>query len=230
MLSGCKLIYNSHMDKIDADLIIFDLDGTLIDSKKDIACAVNLTLQRMDVRPLPDETIYGYVGNGVRPLIEETLKKRGRAVEIQVAIKHFQELYITHLLDTTVMFNGIPEILQNFRSRKKMAVASNKPYRYIKKILDGLNMTRFFASVKGGDSVEMKKPAPDMLNVIMDETSTSKENSVFIGDSGIDIRTGKNAGVRTIGATYGFRSVGEIMENNPDALINSPYELEKIIE
>lgn len=217
------------MGKIDADLIIFDLDGTLIDSKQDIACAVNLTLQKMDVRPLPDEVIYGYVGNGVRPLIEEMLKKRGKAVEIQTAIKYFQELYTTHLLDTTVMFDGIQEVLQNFHNRKKMAVASNKPYRYVKKILEGLNMTRFFLSVKGGDSVKIKKPAPDMLNVIMDETCTSKENSVFVGDSGVDIRTGKNAGVRTIGATYGFRSVGEIMEDNPDAFINSPYEISGII-
>lgn len=218
------------MAKISTDLIIFDLDGTLIDSKKDIACAVNMTLQSMDIRPLPHETIYGYVGNGVRPLVEEALKKRGRAAEIETAIKNFQEFYMAHLLDTTVMFNGVPEILQTFSQRKKMAVASNKPYRYVKKILDGLDMTRFFASIKGGDSVEMKKPAPDMLNVIMDETSTSKENSVFIGDSGIDIQTGKNAGVMTIGATYGFRTVGEIMENSPDALINSPHELEGIIE
>lgn len=218
------------MAKIHADLIIFDLDGTLIDSKKDIALAVNLTLQRMDLMPLTDEVIYGYVGNGVRPLIEETLKRRGRAVETETAIKYFQKFYKTHLLDSTVMFGGVPEVLQIFSQQKKMAVASNKPYRYVKKILDGLDMTRFFASIKGGDSVEVKKPAPDMLNVIMEETSTSKEKAVFIGDSGIDIQTGKNAGVKTIGATYGFRSAVEVMESSPDVLISSPYELEGIVE
>ena len=141
------------MMKIDARLIIFDLDGTLIDSKKDIAYAVNETLKKMGMAPLPEEEVYGYVGNGVRPLIEQTIKNNGMEAGLSTAIEHFRELYIKHLLDTTIMFDGILEVLEHFRTDKKMAVASNKPYRYVEKILDGLGMTGYFSSVKGGDNV-----------------------------------------------------------------------------
>ncbi|GMT42221.1 MAG: phosphoglycolate phosphatase [bacterium] len=218
------------MAKLSVDLIIFDLDGTLIDSKKDIAYAVNRTLEGMDLQPIPERTVYQYVGNGVRPLIEQTLRGSGKETGIPEAIRLFQKFYTTHLLDNTVMFDGVPEILEHFQNLgKKMAVASNKPYRYVKKIMDGLNMTRFFLSVKGGDSVEMKKPAPEMLDAVINETGADRKSSVFVGDSGIDVRTGKNARIKTVGVTYGFRSAEEIMENKPDMLIDSPRELKEII-
>lgn len=217
------------MMKIDAQLIIFDLDGTLIDSKKDIAYAVNETLKRMELTPIPEEEVYGYVGNGVRPLIEQTMKNNGMEADLSTAIDHFRELYIKHLLDTTIMFDGVPEVLEHFRTDKKMAVASNKPYRYVEKILDGLGMTGYFSSVKGGDNVEIKKPAPEMLNTILEETGIDRDNCVFVGDSGVDIRTGKNAGVRTVGVTYGFRPMEEIMENEPDILVDTPLMLKEVI-
>jgi phosphoglycolate phosphatase len=217
------------MNKIDARLIIFDLDGTLIDSKRDIAYAVNEMLKRMDLRPIEPGKIYGYVGNGVRPLIEQTLAQNGMSADIPTAIDHFRELYIKHLLDTTVMFDGVKEVLDHFQKSKIMAVASNKPIRYVKKIVDGLGMTGYFTAIKGGDDVEMKKPAPEMLNAIMEETSIGRESCVFVGDSGVDIRTGKNAGVKTVGVTYGFRPVEEIVENEPDLLVDSPLQLKEII-
>ncbi len=217
------------MMKIDARLIIFDLDGTLIDSKKDIAYAVNETLKRMGLAPIPEEEVYGYVGNGVRPLIEQTMANNGMKADLSTAIDHFRELYIKHLLDTTIMFDGVPEVLEHFRTDKKMAVASNKPYRYVAKILDGLGMTGYFSSVKGGDNVEIKKPAPEMLNTILEETGIDRDNCVFVGDSGVDIRTGKNAGVKTVGVTYGFRPMEEIMENEPDILVDTPLMLKEVI-
>lgn len=228
-LKLCGLRYNFRIMKIEAQLIIFDLDGTLIDSKKDIAFAVNETLKKMGLSPIPQEEVYGYVGNGVRPLIEQTMTNNGMKADLPAAIEHFRELYIKHLLDTTIMFDGVPELLAHFHADKIMAVASNKPYRYVAKILDGLGMTGYFSSVKGGDDVEVKKPAPEMLNTILEETSIDKKNCVFIGDSGIDIRTGKNAGVKTVGVTYGFRPVEEIMENEPDFLVDSPLKLKEII-
>lgn len=217
------------MKKLDASLIIFDLDGTLIDSKKDIAHAVNQTLLRMELNPIPVDLVYGYVGNGVRPLIEQTMAKNGRAGDLATAIEHFRELYIKHLLDTTLMFDGIKEILEHFQNDKTMAVASNKPIRYVEKILVGLGMTGYFSSVKGGDDVEMKKPAPEMLHTIMQETSHAPQECVFIGDSGVDIRTGKNAGVKTVGVTYGFRPLEEIVENSPDVMVDSPAQLKDVI-
>ncbi len=218
------------MKEFNIDLIIFDLDGTLIDSKKDIAFSVNETFRKMGINQLPEETIYGYVGNGVRPLIDRTLTAAGKENSISQAVEHFRSIYIDHLLDTTVMFGGVAEALESFKNRKKMAIASNKPYRYVEKILKGLGMDDFFESVKGGDSVEMKKPAPEMLQSIMKEISISNpKNAVFVGDSGVDIRTGKNANVMTIGVTYGFRSRQEVEENEPDAIIDSPTELMDIL-
>lgn len=217
------------MKKIDADLVIFDFDGTLVDSKRDIAFAVNEMLSRMSLTQMTAETIYGYVGNGVRPLIESTLETSGRKDEIGTAIKHFQEIYIAHLLDTTVLFDGVSEMLNSLHGRRKMAVASNKPYRYVKKIIDGLEISHFFYSVKGGDSVEVKKPAPEMLNIIMDETSSEKGSTVFIGDSGVDIKTGKNADIKTIGVTYGYRSRDEIIESKPDLVVESVEQLKEVI-
>ncbi len=219
------------MKEFNVDLIIFDLDGTLIDSKKDIAFSVNETFRRMGIDPIPEETIYGYVGNGVRPLIDRSLAAAGKENAISQAIEHFRAIYIDHLLDTTVMFGGVDEVLESFnKNRKKMAIASNKPYRYVEKILKGLGMDDYFESVKGGDSVEMKKPAPEMLQSIMKEVSIDDpKDAVFVGDSGVDIRTGKNANVRTIGVTYGFRSRKEVEENEPDAIIDSPIELMDIL-
>ena len=157
------------------------------------------------------------------------MAKNGKASDIATAIEHFREFYIKHLLDTTVMFDGIREILEHFQKDKKMAVASNKPIRYVEKILIGLGMTGYFSCVKGGDDVEVKKPAPEMLHTIMEETSHGPEECVFIGDSGVDIRTGKNAGVKTVGVTYGFRPLEEIVENSPDIMVDSPAQLKDVI-
>jgi len=216
------------MRKFDAELIVFDLDGTLIDSKRDIAYAVNATLARINHPPLTDELIYQYVGNGVRPLIEKAVAATGGGNSLDTAIKHFQEIYIAHLLDTTVLFDGIAGVLEHFKG-KKMAVASNKPHRYVVKILDGLDVSRYFVSVKGGDSVVEKKPHRMMLDVILQEAKAGATQTVFVGDSAVDMMTGKNAGIRTIGVTYGFRPEREILDSAPDAIIGAPEDLVGLI-
>lgn len=216
------------MNVIDAELIIWDLDGTLIDSKKDIAFAVNETLERIDHPPISDEEIYSYVGNGVRPLIERAVAATGGGNAFDVAIKHFQEIYMAHLLDTTILFDGILDVLRYFEN-KKMAVASNKPYKYVTKILEGLRVADLFISVKGGDSLPTRKPDPEMINVILREAGTGANNAVFVGDSAVDILTGKNAGVRTIGVSYGFRPLAELIKSAPDLLVPTPEDLKRAI-
>ncbi len=216
------------MKKFGAELIIFDLDGTLVDSRRDIAYAVNSTLARIDHPPLSNELIYEYVGNGVRPLIERAVAATGGGNSLDTAIKHFQDIYVAHLLDTTILFDGMMEVLEHFKG-KKMAVASNKPYLYVTKILDGLDVSRFFVSVKGGDSVERPKPHRMMLDVILEEAAVGASDALFIGDSAVDVMTGKNASVRTIGVTYGFRPEQEVLESAPDAVIAAPVELKGLI-
>jgi len=217
--------------KINAELIIFDLDGTLIDSRRDIAVSVNETLEALSLPALSKELIYSYVGNGVRPLLERAVREAGLENGIERAVEIFRQVYPKRLLETTVMFDGVEDVLTHFLALgKKMAVASNKPYRYIEDILKGLDMIRFFLSVKGGDSQKRSKPEPDMLNSIMFETGVDNSLTVFVGDSGIDIQTGKNSAVRTIGVTYGFRSREEVVENLPDVIAACPAELKQIIE
>jgi len=219
------------MKKLKADLIIFDLDGTLIDSKKDIADAVNSTLVGMGLEEMALEALYHYVGNGVRPVIEKSMIDSNQAERLPEAIKHFQDTYIEILLDTTVMFEGIGEVLDHFASKgKKMTVASNKPYRYVDKIIKGLDMSRYFLSVLGGDSLHTSKPDPEMLVESMKEAGVGREGSIMVGDSRVDIKAGINTGIRTIGVAYGFREREELVDAKPDVIIETPLELKEVIE
>lgn len=216
------------MKTLNADLIIWDLDGTLIDSKKDIAFAVNETLARIDHPPISNEEIYSYVGNGVRPLIERAVAASGGGNSLDAALALFQDIYMTHLLDTTILFDGILDVLRHF-DKKKMAVATNKPFGWTMKILQGLQVADLFISIKGGDSLPTRKPDPEMISVILREAATGAEQAVIIGDSAVDIQTGKNAGVRTIGVSYGFRPVAELIKSGPNLLVASPMDLKRAI-
>ncbi len=216
------------MKKLHADLIVWDLDGTLIDSKKDIAYAVNETLARINHPPLDNEEIYRYVGNGVRPLIERAVAATGGGNSLEVALTRFREIYLAHLLDTTILFDGMLDVLHHFEG-KKMAVATNKPHRWAQKILEGLRVDGFFMSVKGGDSLPTHKPDPAMLNAIMHEAGLPPERTILVGDSAVDMATGRNAGVRTIGVSYGFRPVAELIESAPDLLIHTVADLKRAI-
>lgn len=216
------------MKTINAELIIWDLDGTLIDSKKDIAFAVNETLARIDHPPISNEEIYSYVGNGVRPLIERAVAASGGGNSLDTALNLFQNIYLAHLLDTTILFDGILDVLRHF-DNKKMAVATNKPFGWTMKILKGLQVADLFVSIKGGDSLPTRKPEPEMVNVILHEAKTGAKNAVIVGDSAVDIQTGKNAGVRTIGVSYGFRPVAELIKSAPDLLVPTPLDLKRAI-
>lgn len=216
------------MKTINADLIIWDLDGTLIDSKKDIAFAVNETLARIDHPPISEEEIYSYVGNGVRPLIERAVAASGGGNSLDNALSLFQNIYLTHLLDTTILFDGILDVLRHFEN-KKMAVATNKPFGWTMKILEGLQVADLFVSIKGGDSLPTHKPDPEMVNAILREAEISAKNAVIVGDSAVDVQTGKNAGIRTIGVSYGFRPVAELIKSAPDLLVPTPLDLKKAI-
>jgi len=218
------------MKKIDAKLIIFDLDGTLIDSKEDIATALNQTLKAVSIPELPLSVIYSHVGNGVRELLKDSVREADNGVDFSEAVKHFRKIYPKRLLDTTVMFDGVKEQLDHFFSKNKvMAVASNKPAEYVNPVIDGLGMRKYFAEVFGGNSLKTKKPEPEMINTILKNTGIIKEDAVFIGDSAVDIEAGKNSSIKTIGCTYGFRSKEEIIKSMPDIVIEHPKQMSEVI-
>lgn len=206
-----------------AELIIFDLDGTLIDSSEDIAWAVNKTLKQMRFEELSYQAIKERIGWGVKMLLQKALPEEKHNL-LEEARAIFMGYYSSHLLVRTRLYPGAAEVLQHFKD-KKIAIATNKPLNLTEKILDELNILIYFRKVIGGDGVQNKKPAPEAIEIILKELNVLPKEAVFIGDSMIDIEAGKKAGVITIGAAYGFRGRQELEEAGADVVIEDIKEL-----
>jgi len=208
------------MKRFDVDTVVFDLDGTLIDSKKDIATALNKTFIEMDYEPLPMETIAGFVGNGVAPLIRRAVEVAGHTERLEEVMTLFRRHYWDHLLDSTRLFEGVSETLEKLDGRYHMGLVSNKPERYTKRIVAELGLAPFVGNaVFGGDTLPVKKPDPSALLEISRIYSTPASRMLLVGDSAVDVQTAKNAGARSVGVTYGFRDVRELVDAGADALI-----------
>jgi phosphoglycolate phosphatase len=212
------------------DLVIFDLDGTLIDSSVDLANSVNATRAHLHLPPIENEIVYSYVGNGAPVLIRKVLGSGYPDDIVQGALEYFLAYYREHMLDNTVLYPGVREVLDRFRTKGiTMAVLTNKPVRFSQAIVDGLGLHLHFRSVYGGNSFEQKKPHPVGIETLMAETGATREQTVMVGDSGVDVQTARNAGVAVCWVTWGFQPE-TFAENPPDFLINRPEELaEKVI-
>lgn len=206
-------------------LIIFDLDGTLIDSKTDIANSVNFALAQEGFPTLPQKTIESFVGRGMMYLIRDVIGTPTEEQAQKVA-QNFWQHYMEHLLDETYMYSGVQEFLDEFSYIEK-AVVTNKPYAFSKKILEGLKIAPHFRWLIGGDSLPHQKPSPKMLDPIFEELG-HKPSTLFVGDSQIDIDCGKAAGTLTCGVTYGFRDPEELVACKPDYLIHQFSELKNL--
>ncbi len=217
------------MNKLDIRLIIFDLDGTLIDSKNDIADSVNYTLKNLHLPAVQNSIIYSYVGNGVLPLLEKVISRSNKKSNLEDALKVFRKHYEDHLLDTTRLYPGVMEILKCF-SDVNMGLVSNKPEGFAKKILKGLKVDCFFPVVIGGDTLKTKKPEPEGVNMIMDRFGADLHETIIVGDGGVDIKTGKEAGIHTCGVSYGLRDRSELVEAGADIIIDDIRELKNYIK
>ena len=184
-------------------LLIFDLDGTLIDSKTDLVLSVNATRKRMGLGPLPAEVVSSYVGRGVTVLIRRALGEAATESNVEKATAIFLEYYRDHMLDNTVPYPGVREALEELNGRK-MAVLTNKPVRFSRAILEGLSMAGYFSHIYGGNSFARKKPDPVGLLTLMNELAAGPGETMIVGDSDTDVLTGRNAGVWTCGVTYGL--------------------------
>ena len=206
-------------------LIIFDLDGTLIDSRRDIADAVNWTLREFGFSELPIERVSSFVGNGVRNLMMQALREVGVADgKLERSIKLFRRRYGEHLLDHTCLYPGVVKVLEFFKHRKQ-AVITNKPEDFSRTILTGLGIDSYFFQILGGDQGFPKKPAPDTVLEVLRRASIASNEAVLVGDSAMDVETGKNAGVKTIAVTYGFGKQKEVENASPNLIINQLEEL-----
>jgi phosphoglycolate phosphatase len=207
------------------DLLIFDLDGTLIDSKLDLAHAVNATRSHMGMAPLEFERVYSYVGNGAPVLIRRALGEHATEEEVEEGLEFFLEYYRDHALDYTKLYPGVKESLDRLLAAgKRMAVLTNKPVRMSKSIVEGLGVAPHFFRVYGGNSFDFKKPNPIGVETLMHETNIPHERTLMIGDSAVDVNTAVNAGVKSCGVTYGFQPES-LADPKPDLLVDRMEEL-----
>lgn len=203
--------------------LIFDLDGTLIDSKLDLAVAVDATLKHMGRAPMPHETIAGYVGRGASALIRSVLGESVTSEEVETGLAYFLSYYRAHMLDNTVTYPGVREGLASL-AKYPMAVLTNKPVRFSKAILIGLNLLPFFRYVYGGNSFETKKPDPAGVNILLRDLGIAASEAMVVGDSDVDVRTARNAGAWACGVTYGF-GLASLREHPPDLMLDSLVDL-----
>ena len=213
--------------RIPIELLIFDLDCTLIESKWDIATAVNLTLDQLKLPLRSEEEIFSFVGDGVKRLLRLSVGEENEA-RYGEALRVFRGHYLAHCLDRTRFYPGIDGVLSHF-SHKPKAVATNKALEYTLKILDGLGR-HHFAHVVGGDDGYGLKPEPGMLLKVMEELKIDKARTVLIGDSTNDINGGHNAGIRVCAVGYGMGNRAKMAACQPEWFIERPEELTELFE
>src|SRR5215469_13239378 len=214
-------------------LVIFDLDGTLIDSRLDLVHSVNAALRHIGHAELPDEVIASYVGDGAPVLIQRALggEKIEEAV-VRKGLEFFLSYYREHKLDHTTVYTGVSEALASIQkstngSPRKLAVLTNKPVIPSKAIVEALGLAPYFMQVYGGNSFQSKKPDPEGARKLLEETRVRPEQAVIVGDSHTDIETGHNAGMWTIGVTYGF-APHTLQDAAPDVVVDHPHELARL--
>jgi phosphoglycolate phosphatase len=227
-------------------LLIFDLDGTLIDSRLDLIHSVNAALRHIGRDELDGDVIASYVGDGAPALMRRAVGETEDENVLRAALEYFLGYYRLHKLDHTTVYEGIPEMLASVadpaappgagtsaidgrkKVQRQMAVLSNKPVIPSRDIVRAFGLNDFFVRIYGGNSFETKKPHPLGVRTILEEIGVSPEQALMIGDSSVDVLTGRNAGMWTCGVTYGF-APHTLVEVPPDVLIDSPYELRDLL-
>jgi phosphoglycolate phosphatase len=222
-----------------AKLLIFDLDGTLVDSRVDLANSINAMLRHYGRLELPNDVIASYIGNGAPMLVRRALGDPDDESFLQEALLYFLSYYREHKLDNTYVYEGIKEALNAIQHSRngaasesthalRMAVLSNKPVVPSRAIVDALGLGPYFFQVYGGNSFHTKKPDPAGVHALLHEAGAQPGEAVIIGDSDIDILTARNAGIYSVGVTYGL-APHTLADAPPDVLIDHPRELATVL-
>jgi phosphoglycolate phosphatase len=206
-------------------LVVFDLDGTLVDSLRDIAAAVNDALARVapGARPLALAEIHAFVGEGATVLLRRSLEAAGATVPVEQVLPAYLESYGRRLLDTTAFYPGVLPALDALADNT-LAVLTNKPGDLSRTLLCGLGADRRFARIWGTGDVPSRKPDPSGLQRLARELGARLAETVMVGDSAVDVETGRAAGCRTVGVTYGFDPQG-VIAAGPDLLLDDLRDL-----
>jgi len=210
-------------------LVIFDLDGTLVDSVEDLCNSVNAARAYMGLPPLAHELVASYVGNGAPVLIRRAMGPEATEEQVQEALGFFLSYYREHMLDHTRPYPGVVETLEKLHEcGVRMAVLTNKPERFSRDLCAGLGLAQYFFRIYGGNSFEQKKPDPVGIRTLMQQAGAKPQETWMVGDSATDVLTARNAGVRAVGVTYGI-SPETLKQAPPDFLIDSMTQLIPIL-
>jgi 2-phosphoglycolate phosphatase len=206
--------------------VIFDLDGTLIDSRKDIAVAANKTLSELNLPTLPEDTIASFIGGGVDILVKRCLGEQNMH-RFDEVLQNYKKNYGQSCTVYTTLYPGVKEVLEFLKKREiEIALATNKVISLSEKILEHLGVRNYFSVMLGPEHVKNRKPNPEIINVLLEKINTKPEEALYVGDSELDILCGKNAGTHTCAVTYGIASIESIIEADPDFIIT---DLKKLI-
>lgn len=209
-------------------LILFDLDGTLVDTSLDITNAINYAIKPCNITPISPQKTISLVGEGITRLMEKIIENnmQQQTIDRDKLVKSFLDYYSEHLLDNTTIYPKVRESLAELRGYKK-AVISNKRENLSIKLLEGLDLLKYFDLVIGSDTTAERKPSPIPIFYALSKLNISNKESVIVGDSVFDIEAGKSAGIRTIGVTYGYRPAESLRD--ADFLIASIDELKDVL-
>ncbi|HEX4277803.1 MAG TPA: HAD-IA family hydrolase [Bryobacteraceae bacterium] len=205
-------------------LLIFDLDGTLIDSRLDLAHAVNATRAQAGHGPLPHRQIFSFVGNGAPVLIKRAMGPDATDEDVARALEFFIDYYRHHALDYTSLYPGVHDALRSLHAAgAKLAVLTNKPVRTSRRIMQGLGVADLFFQIYGGNSFDHKKPHRIGIDTLRSEADAGAEDTWMVGDSYVDVQTARNAGVAACGVSWGFQPE-TFREFPPDVIVDTLQE------
>jgi phosphoglycolate phosphatase len=213
--------------------LLFDLDGTLVDSRADLTKSVNLMLAELQRAPLPAGQVLTYIGEGVRLLVERSLRATAEVapttLELDHAVEVFRRHYRVHLLDQTYIYPEVEATLARL-AHLPLAIVTNKPYDFTLALLDGIGLRAQFKVILGGDSLPERKPSPLMLLEAARRCGVEPAQCLMIGDSRVDVAAGQAAGMKTCGYVAGFRGRTELVEAGVDFVIERFSELCMLVE
>jgi len=212
-------------------LVIFDLDGTLLNTIADLANSTNYALGRLGINAHPLESYNTFVGNGIRKLFERALPVTFRSPEMVEKVRSlFIPYYDVHNADLTTVYPGIPELLATLQDKGvKIAVASNKYQKASQKLMEHFFPEIQFCSVLGQREGIPVKPNPSIVLELLKTAGATAQETLYVGDSGVDMQTARNAQVESVGVTWGFRSLEELQANGASHIIHKPEELIALI-
>lgn len=210
---------------------IFDLDGTLLNTLTDLAVACNHALETYGYPTHQVEAYKMFVGNGVYNLVKRILPEDAQDEETRAKVKAaFDAYYEAHTVDFTKPYDGISEMLDALKKKGvKMIVISNKAHNFVVQLIQDI-FPGIFDVILGQRDYVPKKPDPAAVFEALGQVAVAPENTIYVGDSGVDMQTGKNAGLLTIGVAWGFRGEAELLENGADAIVHLPEEIIDFID